>query len=235
MAPGRARLDRGPHSGRGPHPDRDANFDRVARLYRWAEYLSLGPLLERTREHFLPQLAGRRQALVLGDGDGRFLARLLRQQPSLHALAVDTSAVMLRLLRQRCLRSAPSALGRLRTQQASALRIAPAAGTDLIVTHFMLDCLTQAEVNQLTRDLAASVPAGTLWLVSEFGEPGPRALRPLAALYIRSLYLAFRLLTGLRITRLPNPQTALRDAGFERVSRHQSLFGLLYSELWRRS
>ena len=127
MAPGPRKLDRDVTSGRDVQSGRDvpsgrdANFDRVARLYRWAEYLALGPLLERTREHFLPQLAGRRQALVLGDGDGRFLARLLRQQPGLHALAVDTSAVMLRLLRQRCLDSAPAAVSRLRTLRASAL------------------------------------------------------------------------------------------------------------------
>ena len=84
------------------------NFDSIARIYRWAEYLSLGPLLVRTRNHFLPQLTPCRRALVLGDGDGRFLARLLQQNPDLHALAVDTSATMLHLLRERCLRTAPN-------------------------------------------------------------------------------------------------------------------------------
>ena len=59
------------------------NFDRVARLYRWAEYLLLGPLLARTRKHFLPQLTSATHALVLGDGDGRFLAHLLHHAPKL--------------------------------------------------------------------------------------------------------------------------------------------------------
>ena len=78
------------------------NFDRVARVYRWAEYASLGGTLERAREFFLPRLMECRSVLALGDGDGRFLGRLLRQNPEMKAVAVDSSTEMLRLLRGRC-------------------------------------------------------------------------------------------------------------------------------------
>jgi len=208
------------------------NFDRVARIYRWAEYLALGPLLVRTRNHFLPQLTPCRRALVLGDGDGRFLARLLQQNPGLHALAVDTSAAMLELLAARCRRAAP--LAAMNTMHASALAITPSRGTDLIVTHFVLDCFHQPEVVALATRLAAHVAPGTLWLLSDFALPSARLLRPLAALYIRTLYLAFRVLTGLRTTHLPDPQAALSQAGFQRILRHERLCGLLYTELWQR-
>ena len=207
------------------------NFNRVARIYRWAEYLTLGPLLTRTRTHFLPDLLDRRQALVLGDGDGRFLAQLLQRNPQLHALAVDTSSTMLHLLRQRC----AFASTRLQTLEASALIIAASPQTDLIVTHFFLDCLTQTQLGGLTHTLSQQVQPDTLWLVSDFAIPSTPLLRPLAALYIRSLYLAFRLLTGLRVTHLPNPQSALATAGFKRIARHQLCFGLLYTELWQLS
>ena len=210
------------------------NFDRVARIYRWAEYLSLGPLLERTRKQFLPQLAGCRRALVLGDGDGRFLARLMAEQTQIEALAVDGSAAMLELLRQRCLRVTKGSEDRLRTVHGSALTVAVPERTDLIVTHFFLDCLQQLEVDELADRLAGSVEPGTLWVVSEFGEPPSPLWRPLARLYVRGLYLAFRVLTGLRVTLLPNPQRALASAGFARVGRHERLGGLLYAELWRR-
>jgi hypothetical protein len=222
------------------------NFDRVARIYRWAEYLALGPLLVRTRNHFLPQLTHCRRALVLGDGDGRFLAQLLERQPNLHALAVDTSATMLHLLRNRCFRN----ITRLQTLQTSALEIVRYPGSsgsgfmatgeeiwdlapDLIATHFFLDCLTQPEVDALTQRISAQLHPGALWLVSDFGQPHPRALRPLAALYIRTLYLVFRILTGLRVTRLPNPQSALSNANFDRIARHDLLYGLIYTEIWR--
>jgi ubiquinone/menaquinone biosynthesis C-methylase UbiE len=204
------------------------NFDRVARLYRWAEYLTLGPLLQRTRTHFLPQLPPIHNALILGDGDGRFLAQLLRTQPTLQALAVDTSAAMLHLLRRRC----QPFSARLQTLQASALTFAPMAAPDLITTHFFLDCLTQPEVDSLTLNLASTLAPGVLWLLSDFGQPHPRALRPFAALYIRALYLAFRILTNLRVTHLPDPQTSLSRAGFHRIARHDRLCGLIYTEIW---
>ena len=211
----------------------EANFDRVAGIYRWAEYLALGPLLKRTREQFLPALTETRRALVLGDGDGRFAAALLRSAPRVHVRAVDSSAAMLRLLRTRCARDGNA--GRLRTEQMSVLEVKPGPECDLVTTHFLLDCLPQAEVERLARRVAAAVNPGCLWVVSEFGLPCGRFARPLAAGYIRLLYLAFRALTGLRTRQLPDPQCALRNAGFVRRERVERLGGLLYSELWARA
>jgi SAM-dependent methyltransferase len=235
------------------------NFDHVARVYRFAEYLALGPLLQRTRTQFLPDLPPRHQAVLLGDGDGRFLARLLARQPHLSALAVDTSATMLQLLRHRC----QPYIHRVRTLQASALDLFASrypepseAGTngypepsgsglisppeiqgvlipDLIVTHFFLDCLTQPELTTLTQNISAHTAPGTLWLLSDFALPQRPILRALATLYIRFLYLAFRILTGLRVTHLPDPQSALTSAGFTRLARHELLYGLLYTEIWQ--
>ena len=209
---------------------RQPNFDRVAHVYRWSEYLALGPLLQQVRTRLVDQLRMRRQALVLGDGDGRFLAQLLRCNEGLTAHAVDLSATMLALLRRRC----QFAADRLTTQQASLLDVLPSAGTDLVVTHFVLDCLPQADVDCLAARMAEDTEPGTLWVVSDFGVPESRLLRPLAAVYVRGLYFAFRVLTGLRVTSLPDPQAALAQAGFLLRERHTWLTGCLYTELWER-
>ncbi len=203
------------------------NFDRVARVYRWAEYASLGRMLERAREFFLPRLMECRSVLALGDGDGRFLAKLLQQNPEARAVAVDSSAEMLRLLQGRCGE-------RVRAVRGSAMEVVADAGTDLVVTHFFLDCFGQDEVDGLAMRVAGQVAPGTLWVVSDFGVPWVRWLRPVAAVYVRSLYLAFRVLTGLRVTRLPDPQRAMANAGFTRLERQEFLLGLVYTELWRR-
>ncbi|HZY62001.1 MAG TPA: class I SAM-dependent methyltransferase, partial [Edaphobacter sp.] len=120
----------------------EPNFNFIARPYRWLEYLTLGKALERCRTYYLPQLLTRQSALVLGDGDGRFLRALLSANPQLHAEAVDTSAAMLQLLRKNCAVTAD----RLRIHHGSALNFAPTGQYDLVVTHFFLDCLTQPEV-----------------------------------------------------------------------------------------
>ena len=206
---------------------RQANFNRIARPYRYLEYLTLGPLLQQTRTHFLPHLGDRKQALVLGDGDGRFLAKLLAINPPLQAVAVDTSATMLELLRQRC----SSYKLRLRTINVNALTIMAPLQADLIVTHFFLDCLTQPEVDALVITLTQNISPGTLWLISDFRIP-PGLIRFPTRLFIRALYLAFRLFTGLRTTHLPDHRTPLRRAGFTQTHQHFALFGLLTSELW---
>jgi ubiquinone/menaquinone biosynthesis C-methylase UbiE len=209
-----------------------ANFDRVARIYRWAEYFALGPLLQRTRTHFLPQMKQVRNTFIIGDGDGRFLARFFAQHPGLNALAVDTSATMLHLLRERCLHTLPNA--HLQTIQASALDVSVPPDTDLVVTHFFLDCLTQTEVNTLADNIATHTTSGALWLLSDFAVPANPVTGPFAKLYIRSLYLAFRILTNLRVTSLPDPQAALTSVGFTRIAHHESLLGLIYTEIWQR-
>ncbi len=214
---------------RKPQP----NFNPLARPYRWLEYLTFGPLLHRCRLHFLPQLLQTRRALVLGDGDGRFLAHLLARNPHLHADAVDLSAAMLHQLRQRSATAAPTAATRLNMHHADALTFEPTGPYDLVATHFFLDCLTQPQLDQLTSRLAPHLAPGALWILSDFRiPPGPLCL-PARAL-IRLLYLAFRLLTGLRTTHLPNHASALGCAGLSPVARHRSFFGILTSELWQR-
>jgi SAM-dependent methyltransferase len=210
----------------------EPNFNPIARPYRWLEYLILGRSLERCRTHYLPQLLDCRRALVLGDGDGRFLAQLLMQNPRLRADAVDTSATMLQLLRQRCEAAAPNAAARLHTHNANALTFPLEDSYDLIITHFFLDCFTQPELESLITRITPKLTPGALWLISDFRIP-TGAMRLPAKLLVRSLYLAFRLLTGLHTTHLPDYTTPLTEAGLTRIAQHHSLASILTTELWR--
>lgn len=172
---------------------------------------------------------------MLGDGDGRFLAALLAQNPKLSADAVDTSGAMLALLRERCRQVAPDADSRVTVHQTDALSYvaaSPRGEYDLVVTHFFLDCLTQLEVDALAAKLAMELTPGGCWLVSDFRIPeGPMRI-PAKAL-VSLLYLAFRILTGMRTNRLPDHTAALIRAGFIRIDHRNSLFGILITELWR--
>lgn len=210
---------------------RPANFDRVARFYRWAEYASLGPVLQRVRTHFLAQTSACRSALLLGDGDGRFAASLLQGNPEIHATAVDSSARMLDLLRARC-SFAPARLNTVQTQLES---FTPTGRpSDLVSTQFVLDCLSQADVDRLIARVAAAAATPCLWIVSDFGDFRSAALRPLGRAYVQALYAAFRLLTGLRVYRIPAHAPALAAAGFRPIARRERLGGLLFTELWER-
>lgn len=214
------------------------NFDRIARLYRWAEYLGYGPLLQRVRTRLLGNVLASRKALVLGDGDGRFLAEFLARNARAEVLAVDTSATMLHLLRTRCDALGAGARARLHTVQASALQIAASQraapwGADLVVSHFFLDCLSAADLRELVARLAAALERDALWLVSDFDVPRSAFLRPFARVYFGALYAGFRLLTGLQVSRLPPVTATLQHAGFVRLRRCEFAAGMLYTELWQ--
>jgi len=209
------------------------NFDRLAHAYRWLEYLSFGRSLERCRFFFLPELSTVKHVLALGDGDGRFLARLLAANSTTKAEAVDASGAMLRLLKKRA--ASVGCPERLRTQHCSVQEFQP-SGTkyDLVVAHFFFDCLTDRELQELIARLSPFLTEDARWIVSEFAIP-PEGWRALAArLLIASLYAAFRWLTGLQVRKIPDYRSILEKSGFQIARTNDFLRGLLRSELWRR-
>ena len=207
------------------------NFNHLARIYRWLEYLTFGPFLWRCRIHFLPQLADCRRALILGDGDGRFTAHLLRQNPHLKVTAVDGSPRMIQSLQQASARHAD----RLTTEAADLRTWKPAdsAEYDLIVTHFFLDCLSTLEIRDLTIRLTPAIAPNALWLVSEFAIPPTVFGRTIAAPLVWLLYRAFRLIANLRQRSLPDHNIALAECGWSLQLEDRHLKGLLLSQLWR--
>ncbi|MGB7191296.1 MAG: class I SAM-dependent methyltransferase [Acidobacteriaceae bacterium] len=211
-------------------PAPSANFDPLARPYRWLEYLTFGPMLERCRFCRIPELAGARRALVLGDGDGRFLARLLAANPALQADVVDQSPAMLRLLQTRVATAGTS--DRIRVHQADALTFQPSgAAYDLVITHFFLDCFTTEQVRGLVENLRPHLAPGALWIASEFAIPRGVAALP-SRMVVSSLYLSFRILTGLRTRALPDHPAVLRENGLKLQNLRTFLAGLLVSERW---
>ena len=135
------------------------------------------------------------------------------------------------MLRQLTRRNCIVRLARLRIHYALALDFAPTQTYDLIVTHFFLDCLTQPDVDALAQRLARHAAPKALWLVSDFRIPTGAMRWPAGAL-VRLLYLAFRILTGLRTTALPDHAAALAAAGFTLTAQHISLAGLLTTQIW---
>jgi len=210
-----------------------ARFDRLARAYRWMEYFSFGPYLQQCRRLRIVEMTTCRHALVYGDGDGRFLAELMRRAPEIRATAVDASSKMLLRLARRLPPETP-----VRLVHADALECEPArfpeAPFDLVVSHFFLDCLNETEMATLLAHVNDAADEAALWVVSDFAIPQRAPARLLGAWIVRGLYLAFGLLTGLRTRRLPDHPRAMREAGWMLEDRHELLFGLLVSESWRR-
>lgn len=225
------KAERGEFPAAEPAP----NFDRLAGVYRWMEALSFGPWLWRCRCAFLGEMKDRKRTLVLGDGDGRFTARLLRENPMVRVDAFDVSAAMLEALKRR----AGANGDRLRMQVAdlrAGLPEMPAGcegrGYDLVVTHFFLDCLTTAEVEALAARVRPLLAENAVWVVSEFAVPVGWFGRLVARPVVGFLYRAFGWMTGLKVRELPDHVSALERVGFRIVRRTDWLGGLLVSQCW---
>jgi hypothetical protein len=208
------------------------NFDRVARPYRWLEYLSFGPWLGRCRGAQLDRLSQTRCALLLGDGDGRFLARLLSTNLSLTADVIDSSRSMLRLLDRRVRRCGPRTRRRICLHHADALEWEPVGSYDLIVAHFFLDCFFPQQLELLLDRVLPHALPGAQWVISEFAIPRNAFAAWLAGGVIGLLYRAFGVLTGLRVRTLPDYATALRRRGLTLGQDRRYLAGLLCSQVW---
>jgi spermidine synthase len=203
----------------------------LAPWYRWIEYAAFGRSLERRRFAFLPRLASASRILMLGEGDGRALAQSLRVAPLAHFDVVEVSPEMIALARRRAGDS-----DRVVFLCRDALKAEwPIGHYDAIVTNFFLDCFTVDEVRPMIRRLASSLKANGIWLINEFAIPDSGWRRLHAQLWIRAMYLFFRLSTRLLASELPPISRLTREAGMRCVGREQSRAGLIVSEVWMRA
>src|SRR6185369_1673914 len=134
---------------------------------------------------------------------------LLRANTRISVDAIDSSDAMLRQLTLRV------DSNRVHTRTADARIFQPTRHDyDLIATHFFLDCLTSPQVSRLAIRMRNDSSPNALWVISEFAIPPNIYGRTIARPLISALYLAFGLLTGLKIRQLPNHRSALRQAGW---------------------
>jgi ubiquinone/menaquinone biosynthesis C-methylase UbiE len=203
-------------------------FDRVARAYRALEYLAFGRDLENARFCFIRELAGCRRVLVLGEGDGRFLRRLMEASPDARVHCVDRSPAMLALAAARV--AAAGTADRVTFEQADVLNAAfPPRAYDAVVTLFFLDCFTAAQVEAIAARLRPALGEGGRWLFADFALPAHGFLRWRARLWLKMLYAFFNWRAALAVRSLPPSEQILLSTGLRRVAIREFQGGLLRS------
>ena len=208
------------------------NCDAIAPLYQWMEYAVFGKALERCRLSHLERLKAPRQALVVGDGDGRFLKALALRFPKTSIDYVDASGAMLALARRR-LGFRQGAPINFFQRDVRAIDL-PDRRYDFIACHFFFDVFAQAELAEVVHHIAAAAAPEAQWLVSEFDVPSGEIQRLGAKLLLRVMYRFFHISTGLVNQKLPDWRPSLESEGFSRESASKQRGGFIVSELWAR-
>lgn len=206
-------------------------FDLLAPHYRWIEAATFGPFLQWCRTALLPYLTTCQRALVLGDGNGRFLAELLRTNSTVIVDALDISPAMTALARRRI-----GETERLRFRVTDVRRASFAPESyDLVVTNFFLDCFPHADLERLIPALATALAPGGGWVVGDFRVPERGWRRWFGRGALASMYAFFRLTTRLPARELVDPDPLLRASGLTVEREESRLGGFLSAKLWVKS
>lgn len=210
------------------------SFDTLAPHYRWMELLLAGNLLQLCRTSFLTQVSNARHILILGEGNGRFLAACNRHLPDAEITCVDASARMLSLAKER-LDSSGLNTHRIEFVHADILEWTPPPATfDLVVTHFFLDCFRADQVNRIIAALANAALPRASWLLADFQIPPTGLARHRARIIHWLLYEFFRACTRIPERALTPPDGFLEIHHFKLVQRKIIGWGLLHSDRWMR-
>ena len=216
-------------------PSQTARFDHIAGHYDWMETLLAGGKLEKCRNAFWDDLPLFENALLVGEGHGRFLVSLLQRNPGVRVTCVDASSRMLEIARKRLLGAAlPASRVEFIRAELPAWN-PPAECYDLVATHFFLDCFPREELAAVVNSLQKAARPGAWWLVSDFQIPRTGLRRLRAEVIHRLMYTFFRVVTKLPASALVAPQPFLLQSGFVRVRRAEFDWGLLCAEVWKRT
>ena len=208
------------------------NFDLVAPHYRLLETIAFGNALQTARTYWIEQIPRPRRALVVGEGNGRFLCELLRAHPKIDIDCIDASRVMLALARARVRQLRPESLASVRFIHLDVLTWSPLNSYDLLVTHFFLDCFPPDQVGAIVAKLARAARPAAIWLIADFCIPHRRFARIHAKFWVRMMYAFFRVFAGIPAKELVDPTPYLQCNGFVRSSRRLSRGGMLRSDLY---
>jgi ubiquinone/menaquinone biosynthesis C-methylase UbiE len=211
------------------------SFDAVAPWYRTLETVAFGNALQRARTACLNEIASARRALMLGEGNGRFLAALLQRHPLIRVDCVDSSERMLALARRQVVETIPAEIRRVQFLQGDVITWTPPDRYDLIVTHFFLDCFNTRQVGLVVAKLAQAAAPNAVWLLADFRIPDGGFARLHARVWLALMYWFFRGVAGIEAHSLVDPSPFLRAEAFTLARQDLYRVGMLKSELWRRN
>ena len=211
------------------------NFDRLAPYYRAMEWISAGTTLQHARTCHFDRLGSARHILILGEGIGRSLERLVTHAPRAEIVVVEASAAMIDVARHRLARQGIP-ISRIDWQHADIRAWTAAEGRrfDAVITPFVLDCFAPADVEAIVVRVAGMLATPARWLHADFHLPAHGWRRRRARLIHALMYRTFRVLVRLEGTAVTPIGPFLHRAGFHLDAQAERCGSLVRSEAWSR-
>ena len=203
------------------------NYDFVAPFYPLLERAAFGDGLTEARLASLKQVVSAERVLLIGEGNGRFLADCLKEKVGGSITVVDSSRKMLALLRTRI--RGIAARTQVELHHADFRQWpSPTPRFDVIVTHFFLDLFRPDSQRQLIEKITALAGAGTIWTNVEY--------RPVIQSFLHRWfdwlqYRFDRLVSGIEADRHHDPALMIAERGWNIHEERQFCGGTIFAQL----
>jgi ubiquinone/menaquinone biosynthesis C-methylase UbiE len=183
-----------------------ANYNNATWFYERLSKLVFGQAQVKAQEYFLNRIQPGSSILIIGGGTGEILESLTRLHPAgLHITYVEISVNMMALSRKR------------NTGQNEVIYITENVGQvsftrhfDVVITAFLFDNFSEEDLAAVFPIINTQVKLGGLWLNTDFQLTGPLWQKVM----LKSMYLFFRLMGAVKVTRLPDTKRMFRVHGY---------------------
>lgn len=211
-----------------------AGFDRIAITYHLLERIAFGSFLQRARTAHLKEIAGAKNILLVGEGNGLFLKSLLAANSRCRATCLDASQSMLELSRDRIFERDRH---RVDFRQIDLTSESISANQyEAVVTHFFLDCFNRETLKELLPKLEGVLQPRGKWLLADFVEPKNEGLAAsFQGTALRFLYLFFQATCRIEAHIVHNPRDILRKLGLKKTMQCTYLNGWITSLVYEKT
>lgn len=190
-----------------------SGFDRLASSYGGLEHFLFGSRLQEMRCVYLAQLANCQDILLIGEGTGLFLEKLLLVNPKAKVTVIDQSAKMIKRARGRV---AGQDLHRVSFQTVAFENFRSANEFDAVCTFFFWDCFEKDRIREMLPLLPHCMKREGLWFEVDFFEDQQGALLSRIWHYflLRFLYGFFGYATGIEARWVEEIEPLAKENGF---------------------
>ena len=190
-----------------------SGFDRLASSYGGLEHFLFGSRLQEMRCVYLAQLANCQDILLIGEGTGLFLEKLLLVNPKAKVTVIDQSAKMIKRARGRV---AGQDLHRVTFQTVAFENFRSANQFDAVCTFFFWDCFEKDRIREMLPLMHRCMKTEGLWVEVDFVEDqwGGRPSRIWDYFLLRFLYGFFGWATGIEARWVEEIEPLAKENGF---------------------
>lgn len=211
------------------------SFNRIAPYFERLEKIVFNNQMQCCRTAFLSELPCVKKVALIGEGDGRFLVELLKENKFEKIHYIDSSEKMLELARKRVQKFSSNELSLVEFFHCDLMSEAmPCQNYDLVVTNFFLDLFNEQGLKKNISKIAAACKETAIWLYADFQISSGLLPRVRSLAWMKVMYVFFRVIAKIQSRSLIDPAEILESKGFQLRALREFQRGLMKAELRQR-